>query len=442
VIPIAGQLEISRDTTIDGGGVVTLDGQGLTRLIQVNAGAAVELRGLTLTNGFTDTTDGGAILNNGTLAIESSTLIGNSSEGLGGAVYSSGVLTINASALTGNIALGGAWAGAIYNNGGVVTITNSTLRVNRAEAFGGAIFNFDNGILTIIASTLSDNSANFGGAIFNNPNTAVTIIASTLSDNRANFGGAIYNAGGLTVMSSTLAGNSSNNGGTIYTFSSLGGFASLTGNILSGSGLCVGPIISTGYNVADDDTCNLTAAGDLQNANPLLGNLANNGGPTQTFMPQAGSPAIDRVPNAACVALAATNNNQDQRGAPRPESNGLPCDSGSVELQVNNYFCVGDRSGTLRYFVTPNGCVRGEHRLMQSADGLYAVCVGDRSGSMRYLPTSGASCQRGEWMLVLPEDGPITVCVGERSRTVRYVANAGQCNARGELVYVIINPAG
>jgi hypothetical protein len=212
--------------------------------------------------------------------------------------------------------------------------------------------------------------------------------------------------------------------------------------MLSGSNLCVGPITSGGYNVASDATCNLAAAGDAPNTDPQLGPLAFNGGPTETHLPMANSPAIDRVPNAACVAQAAATNDRDQRGAPRPESAGLPCDSGSVELQLNNYFCVGERSGSLRYFVTPDGCVRGEYRLTQSADGQYAFCVGDRSGSMRYLFNAGANCLRGEMKLVLPQAEPITICVGERSRSVRYVDSGASCNPRGEVEYEIINPVG
>ena len=191
--------------------------------------------------------------------------------------------------------------------------------------------------------------------------------------------------------------------------------------------------------MASDGSCSLTAIGDVQNVDPLLGGLQNNGGPTQTILPQASSPALDRVPNAPCATLSAANNSQDQRGAPRPEGNGLPCDSGAVELQLNTYFCVGERSGALRYFVTPDGCVRGEYRLMPSVDGIYAFCVGDRSGAMRYLPDGGA-CLRGEWQLMMPVTSPITLCVGELSRSVRYVAESGQCNPRGELPYVIVNP--
>lgn len=45
--------------------------------------------------------------------------------------------------------------------------------------------------------------------------------------------------------------------------------------------------------VANHASCNLVAPSDIQNANPLLGPLASNGGSTPTHALQAGSPAID-----------------------------------------------------------------------------------------------------------------------------------------------------
>jgi hypothetical protein len=55
-------------------------------------------------------------------------------------------------------------------------------------------------------------------------------------------------------------------------------------------------------------------------AEPMLGSLADNGGPTQTLAPQSGSPAID----AGAAGCPAT----DQRGAPRVGQ----CDIGAVEF--------------------------------------------------------------------------------------------------------------
>lgn len=60
-----------------------------------------------------------------------------------------------------------------------------------------------------------------------------------------------------------------------------------------------------------------------------LGPLANNGGPTQTHLPAAGSPAIDLIPSGdnGCGGTF----NVDQRGEPRPETGGTACDAGAVE---------------------------------------------------------------------------------------------------------------
>ena len=59
---------------------------------------------------------------------------------------------------------------------------------------------------------------------------------------------------------------------------------------------------------------------------PVLGALANNGGPTQTLLPLTGSPLLDAIPPASCGAAV------DQRGITRPQGTG--CDIGAVEVEV------------------------------------------------------------------------------------------------------------
>jgi len=63
------------------------------------------------------------------------------------------------------------------------------------------------------------------------------------------------------------------------------------------------------------------------NTAPLLGPLADNGGPTWTHALLAGSPAIDAADDAACVAPPI--NGVDQRGVARPQ--GVGCDVGAFE---------------------------------------------------------------------------------------------------------------
>ena len=88
-----------------------------------------------------------------------------------------------------------------------------------------------------------------------------------------------------------------------------------------------GTITSLGYNYGSDTTCNLTAASDVTNSDPLLGPLADNGGPTRTHALQIGSMAIDAIPAITCDVSS------DQRGVPRPQ--GEACDIGSFELTIN-----------------------------------------------------------------------------------------------------------
>ena len=71
--------------------------------------------------------------------------------------------------------------------------------------------------------------------------------------------------------------------------------------------------------------------GDITNRNPLLGPLANNGGPAQTHLPQAGSLVPNRVPTTDCTDLDRNTFTTDQRGVKRPQ--GTACDIGAVERQ-------------------------------------------------------------------------------------------------------------
>jgi hypothetical protein len=87
---------------------------------------------------------------------------------------------------------------------------------------------------------------------------------------------------------------------------------------------------SNGFNFSDDASCGFPGpvGGD-----PMLDALANTGGPTQTRLPQSGSPLIDKVPNASCQADGAAGITADQRGLPRPDTGSPDCDIGAVEVQ-------------------------------------------------------------------------------------------------------------
>ena len=243
----------------------------------------------------------------------------------GGGIYSNGTLTINNTAVSGNSAYngskyGGAFGGAICNCGtGTLTINNSTVSGNSttgSHPHGGGISNV--GTLIINNCTLSGNSAGPG-------------ICCNYSS-----GGGIYNGGTLTINNSTLSGNSATGGvggGGIF---NIRGTTTLQDSIVAGSsgGNCDGTMTSNGYNLSSDGTCNFSNTGDLNNTDPVLGPLQNNGGPTQTQALLSGSPAIDAGNPSGCTDGQGHLLTTDQRGQPRPDKEDSGgCDMGAYESQ-------------------------------------------------------------------------------------------------------------
>jgi hypothetical protein len=89
---------------------------------------------------------------------------------------------------------------------------------------------------------------------------------------------------------------------------------------------CGGIALSaTSYNLEDTNTCGFSAAADQPVTDPLLGPLADNGGPTMTHALLANSPAID-AGSPDCPPPG-----RDQRGVIRPQRDG--CDIGAYEIE-------------------------------------------------------------------------------------------------------------
>jgi hypothetical protein len=299
------QLELSllgstARVTIDGGAGVTVDGNGASRVLQVDAGAQLTLEHLTISHGqLLGTGNGGGILNIGTLTLTSSTVSANFASTSGGGISNA--------------------------PGGSLTVSNSTLSANSAGETGGGIDN-SSGTVTVSWSTLSDNSAPNSGGGIDNVGGTVTVSDSTLSANSAGHGGGIYNSGTLSVSSSTLSGNAAYQGGGIANNTS-SVTLSLQNSVLAGNSASHGgPDIfggvqsSSSYNLVGMADIYLSGISDGSQGNqigttaspldPRLAPLDWYGGPTQTFALLAGSPALD----AGDPAQAGS---PDQRGVGR-----------------------------------------------------------------------------------------------------------------------------
>jgi len=198
--------------------------------------------------------------------------------------------------------------GGIFNGGGQMTISTTTLDNNLADNGSGI---YSNGTLTMTNSTLSQNQAlaAFGGGIYNDgPSTSVAVLTNTtLAQNEAAVNGAgLYNDGGAVTLINTIVAENTP-GGDCFNNS--------------------GSITDAGYNLDSDATCSL-APPSIPAGNANLGPLQNNGGSTQTHALLDGSQAIDAGNNNVCPAT-------DQRGEPRPQDgdgSGAPiCDIGAYE---------------------------------------------------------------------------------------------------------------
>jgi len=207
-----------------------------------------------------------------------------------------------------------------------LTVANGNAATPGSPGIGGGILNV--GTLTVSNSTFSGNIAGLGGGIYNQPSGTLTVSNSTISGNSANFVGGIYNQGTLTVNNSTISSNTA--------FIEIGGIYGapvstttlkntiVAKNFPSGED-CSGIITDGGYNLDSGTSCGFTTQNNSRSsANPRLGPLADNGGPTDTHALRKRSKAI----NAGGAPFPPT----DQRGVQRPQ--GKRSDIGAFEKGV------------------------------------------------------------------------------------------------------------
>ncbi|MBI1915942.1 MAG: hypothetical protein HYS12_14585 [Planctomycetes bacterium] len=196
----------------------TAKGTPSFRLFDVAAGASLTLQNLTLQRGlavpsysgsYVTVAQGGAIYNQGTLALSGVTVQNNTAQGLtrtsgaaaGGGIWSSGWLTVEHSIIQNNQALGAngvascepgssgggsAAGGGLYISGGSANLIDVTLYSNTARGGDGA------------------NRYKCGGGDWG------TVVATPGGDS---FGGALYAAGGtVSLLHTTVTHNSAKGG--------------------------------------------------------------------------------------------------------------------------------------------------------------------------------------------------------------------------------------
>ena len=439
---------------------VTINGPGASGLA-IDGGGAVQI----LRVGASDVTITGLTFQNG----QATAPAGSDAEG--GAIFDSslGKLTVIADAFVNNTAQGSSTAnvgGAIATDnifvrntgGGFLVVKDSSFTNNSATGTGtvqgGAIFTW--AVLSIDRSTFVGNAASStngqptdGGAIFAT-GLSVSIERSTLTDNSAissttppsyvgqGYGGALaVQVTGGTLVDDTFDGNTAGFlAGAIRGAPSLVAYGTIFWKNYRLDALGV-PINSdcdtylanyastTSYNLGPSN-CSAHPTGPA--ADPMLGPLADNGGPTQTQAITPSSAAYGAVPAAVCRSAPFLQ--ADQRGLPRPGNGKTNCDIGAYEFQASSTTTAlatskspstaGDQVGfTATVSPTPDGGT------VAFTDG------GDTIGGCAAVPVTAAgqaSCQ-----VTYPAAGSHSIVAG-------YSGDAGFASSNSPTLAQVVQP--
>jgi hypothetical protein len=354
---------------IDNAGTLTLDDVDVTGNSVVNsidgAGGIVNIATMTLDGSTVSANTGsnndacaGGIANDGTMTLSDTLVSDNDCNvgfqfGVGGIIdggfglaesnttTAADTLTIEGgSTIAGNVTSDcgndcSVGAGGILA-GGPVSLSDSTVSGNTADAYGGGLWSDDSSD-TVSDSLFSGNTAGSGGGAIDVPQGgAVSVSDSTFYDNSAGTnGGAIDNADGssgtATVIASTFDVDHADGGGEDIASSLDGGDGSLTwaADIFQGSCALVGGVTDDGYNASMDDTCEDGGQGDVTSVeNSDFAAPAANGGPTDTIALEPGSSIIGLIPSGSRADNISLCPTVDQRGYASETS---MCDPGAYQ---------------------------------------------------------------------------------------------------------------
>jgi hypothetical protein len=368
-------------TTIVGPGanLLTVSGAGTFRVFDIS-GPAV-LSGLTISQGQAD--NGAGIRNyRSALALTDCTISDNGTLSLlgpahGGGLYAvEGTTSLTNCTVTGNSAVlnGGGLAAA----GGTIALTGSTISANKIGFSGGGL-SVDGATATLTGCTVSGNSSlGTGGGLFVSPEGKLTVansilIGNTAEANGAAGGGLASSSGTATITNCTITGNSATGRGSGGGLAVSGGTTSvinctITGNSApAGGGLYTtsqaATLINTivaGQKSGGDVAGNYNDdGGNLISGSPLLAPLGDYGGPTPTMALLSGSPAIGGGTTGTGVPST------DQRGVLR----GASIDIGAFQTQGTSVVVNSTADGV--------GSAFGQVSLRQAVNIVNAQTTGD-----------------------------------------------------------------
>jgi hypothetical protein len=282
--------------------------------VEIVAGGEATLTAVTVDGNSGNSLAGGASVSSSFTRILDSAFTGNDATLAGGGLTVGGTngIEVRRTTIADNVAGGrpGLWMESI----GDVLVERTTISGNTggAGATGGGLAVTTNGDeLRIVASTISGNSTALSGGAIAADNTDVELRWATVVDNTATgASGMFHSVGGATVtyFHSIVAGNE----GATYDDASPA-------------------TLSASYSLVQSSPAVIVVQNDsLFGADPLLGPLADNGGPMRTHLPSPASPVVDAGDPTILFVAGST----DQRGEARAVD---VVDMGAVELQADEF---------------------------------------------------------------------------------------------------------
>jgi hypothetical protein len=337
---------------------LTLDGaynEGENLFFHLGSGT-LDVESMTLANGHKYRSDaaalGGCIYSTGSVTLNAAVLVGcvarsdgDHNGALGGAVYTYQDLIMIDSVISGGLASSNDWrgrGGGAYVRGSILA-KYSTIADNEASNTNYAHFSLGGGLFVykqalILNSTISGNVAGHMGAMFAGRGSAypVEIDSSTITDNRAVAWAGVFASADTKLQNSTIAFNHA----VAPTYGGDAGVGlhvqestlDMESSIIANNTNRYGPssnelVIISGTLLGTNNlvvTSNVALPPGTLSADPMLGPLRDNGGPTSTRMPMGGSPVIDAGNNVQGTAT-------DQRGSGYTRTLGAAPDIGALE---------------------------------------------------------------------------------------------------------------
>lgn len=302
-------LDVAKNLTFVGAGMdaTFIDGSNTGRVMNLEDPYTVAITNLTIQHGNSNGSGGGGIANSASLTLTHVKVADNVADLFGGGIANNlnGQLMMSDSLVSGNqtTTTGGAGGGLELGSSNPTHLTRVTISGNTADEQGGGI-EIDSSSLYLTNVTLTANQAKYGAGLHISNSSTAILLNSTIAANTAtgNAGG-VMSFGSISFTNTIVANNFGNN-----------------------CSLFNGTVIDMGYNLESGSECGFTSSTDLQTTNPLLGPLADNGGPTPTMALLPGSPAINAGTDIGCPST-------DQRGVSR-----FHCDIGAYEVDFHPVF--------------------------------------------------------------------------------------------------------